>query len=50
MDTFKLEISHESADSLFVDMLNDDLDALFNIENTIFIHDEDYEYNTTILK
>ena len=47
MKNVKLELSGESMDALFVDLLNDNLETIL-YTGTEYIHVEDYSYNLTL--
>lgn len=47
MKTVKLELSGESMDALFVDLLDDNLALILN-PDVKFIHEDDYDNNVTL--
>ena len=47
MSNVKLELSGESIDALFVDLLNDNLELILN-PDVKFIHEDDYDNNVTL--
>ena len=47
MPNVKLELSGESMDALFVDLLNDNLELILN-PDVNFIHEDDYDNNVTL--
>lgn len=49
MNTVKLELSEESMDALFVDLLNDNLETILYTD-VGYIHPDDYDYNTELAK
>lgn len=47
MTNVKLELSYESMDALFVDLLNDNLETILYTDVN-FIHPDDYVYNMNL--
>ena len=47
MSNVNLKLSEESMDTLFTDLLNDNLETILYI-GTEYIHVEDYSYNLTL--
>lgn len=47
MSNVNLKLSEESMDTLFADLLNDNLETILYI-GTEYIHVEDYSYNLTL--
>jgi DNA-binding XRE family transcriptional regulator len=47
MPNVNLELSHESMDALFVDLLDDNLELILN-PDVKFIHEDDYDNNLTL--
>ena len=47
MPNVKLELSHESMDALFVDLLNDNLETILYTDVN-YIHPDDYVYNMNL--
>ena len=47
MNTVKLELSEESMDALFVDLLDENLKTIL-YSDVNFIHPDDYDYNLTL--